>query len=114
MTAVSTAHSAMGRCKSCETASVSTAAVVLRTHSRSSASWLALHARSRLQPVAKWLMPSSRGDDVGRVAANGAQLLIPIERVSSNAPGPTLERQVCRKVLPCRARADTSELHLSL
>src|SRR5258705_3582343 len=31
-----------------------------------------------------------------------------------SAPGATLERQVSRKVSPCGARADTSELHLSL
>src|SRR5215813_2129896 len=49
----------MGRFNSCAAAKVATAAVVLRTHSRSSGPWLALHARSRLQPVAKWLMPSS-------------------------------------------------------
>src|SRR5215471_10686626 len=71
MTAVSTAHRAMGRCSTCAAANVSTAAVVLRTHSRSSGPWLAVHARSRLQPVAKSLMPSSRGDDVGAHAANG-------------------------------------------
>jgi hypothetical protein len=43
---------------------VSTAAVVLRTHSRSSAPWLALHARSSLQVVAKRLMRSSRNCNV--------------------------------------------------
>src|SRR5215813_15138165 len=59
MTAVSTAHSAMGRLSSCAVAKVTTAAVVLRTHSRSSGPWLALHVRSRLQPVANGLMPSS-------------------------------------------------------
>src|SRR5262245_37027470 len=60
MTAVSTAHSAIDRCSTCAAASVSTAAVVLRTHSRSSAPRLALQARNRLQVVAKRLMLSSR------------------------------------------------------
>src|SRR5260370_20180611 len=59
MTAVSTAQSAVGRCRSWGAAKVRTAAVGLRTHSRSSALWSALHVRSSLQPVAKWLMASS-------------------------------------------------------
>src|SRR5438094_4663586 len=54
----------MGRCSPCAAAKLSTAAVVLRTHSRSSAPWLALHARSSLQLVAKRLMASSRNCNV--------------------------------------------------
>src|SRR6516165_2940398 len=71
MTAVSTAHSALVRCSTCAAANVSTAAVVLRTHSRSSGPWLALHVVSQLQGVAKWLMPRPWRDGVGAHAAHG-------------------------------------------
>jgi hypothetical protein len=59
-------------------------------------------------------MPSSRGGDVGRVAANRAQPQSLLNAYPQMRLAQTLERQMSRKLSPCRARADTSELHLSL
>src|SRR5262249_10873082 len=57
---------------------------------------------SRLQPVAKWLMPSSWGDDVSMLAASGERS--PQSLLNAYpAPGPALERGVS----PCRALAPT-------
>src|SRR5262245_58332221 len=57
MTAVNTVHRAIGRFKRCETARLSTAAVVIRRHSRNSAPRSRGGCRSHLQVVAICLMP---------------------------------------------------------
>src|SRR5262245_18235870 len=57
MTAVNTVHRAIGRFKRCETAKLSTAAVVIRRHSRNSAPRSRGKRRSHLQVVAICFMP---------------------------------------------------------
>src|SRR5262245_36978317 len=57
MTAVNTVHRAIGRFKRCATARLSTAAVVIRKHSRNSAPRSRGRRRSHLQVVAMRFMP---------------------------------------------------------